>query len=73
MQHYDMNSITLGEQIKKIRKSKKWTQSDLGDKVGMTHQEISRIENGLNNIGIDTLSEVADALGYEIKLVERGD
>lgn len=62
---------TFGNKIKEIRKSKKWSQTELGDKVGMTHQEISRIENGLHNIGVDTLAMVAHALGYEIDLVEK--
>lgn len=66
-----IDSKTFGKRIKEIRKSKKWTQTELGEKIGMTHQEISRIENGLHNIGIETLAMVAHALGYEIDLVEK--
>ena len=66
-----INRKTFGNKIKEIRKSKKWSQTELGDKVGMTHQEISRIENGLHNIGIETLAMVAHALGYEIDLVKK--
>lgn len=68
-----IDSKTFGSKIKEIRKSKKWTQTELGDKVGMTHQEISRIENGLHNIGIETIAMVAYALGYEIDLIEKRD
>ena len=66
-----IDSKTFGKKIKEIRRSKKWTQTELGDKVGLPHQEISRIENGQNNIGIETLAMVAYALGYEIDLVKK--
>lgn len=40
--------MTPGERVKQIRKEKKLTLERFGEKVGVTKQTISRIENGIN-------------------------
>lgn len=40
--------MTPGERVKRIRKEKKLTLERFGEKVGVTKQTISRIENGIN-------------------------
>lgn len=42
--------MTQGERVKKIRKYLKLTLEEFGEKVGVTKQTISRIENGINNL-----------------------
>lgn len=42
--------MTPGERVKKIRKEKKLTLERFGEKVGVTKQTISRIENGINSL-----------------------
>lgn len=44
--------MTQGERIKAIRKSEKinLTLEKFGEKIGVTKQTVSRIENGINNL-----------------------
>lgn len=56
-----MNVKTLGEKIKKLRKKKKLTQSELvGKKI--TRNMLSCIENGTATPSLDTLQYIADSL-----------
>jgi len=51
----------LGEQIRKLRLSKDWTQRELGTKTGLGNN-ISSYENGRLKPSIKTLKKLADAL-----------
>ena len=42
--------MTQGERIKEIRKDLNLTLEKFGEKVGVTKQTVSRIENGINNL-----------------------
>ncbi len=42
--------MTQGERVKKIRKSMGLTLDKFGEKLGVTKQTVSRIENGINNL-----------------------
>lgn len=51
----------VGRNIKRIRKSKKWSMEDLGLEVGLTRMHINRIEKGYN-ITLKTILKLAIAL-----------
>ena len=54
--------------IRKLRKTRHMTQSQLGQLCGMSKSQISRMENG--TLGSpETISRVLNALDYEVKLV----
>lgn len=42
--------MTQGERIKEIRKTLNLTLDKFGEKLGVTKQTVSRIENGVNNV-----------------------
>lgn len=42
--------MTQGERIKELRKALNLTLERFGEKVGVTKQTVSRIENGINNV-----------------------
>lgn len=42
--------MTQGERVKEVRKSLGLTLEKFGEKVGVTKQTVSRIENGINNL-----------------------
>ena len=42
--------MTCGERVKELRKTLNLTLEEFGNKVGVTKQTISRIENGVNNL-----------------------
>ena len=57
------NSVShhKGRKVEQIRKLRGWTQSELGDKLGISKQAVSKIEQSIN-IGDEKLKEFADAL-----------
>lgn len=68
----DMHDIkeTIGENIRIIRKSKGMTLKDLSRLVDISHQQLSRIENGLGTSTI-TLQRISTVLGIDMsKLLE---
>ena len=42
--------MTPGGRVRQIRKQKSMTLEQFGEKVGVTKQTISRIENGINSL-----------------------
>ena len=55
-------SLKRGRKIERVRKLRGFTQSDLAEKLGVSKQAISKLEQA-ENIGDDKLNEVAIALG----------
>ncbi|MDQ3108850.1 MAG: helix-turn-helix domain-containing protein [Bacteroidota bacterium] len=55
----------VGENVRKRRLKKKWTQIKLGDETGLDAQNISRIELGYNS-KLKTLKKLAEALGCSV-------
>lgn len=59
--------MTIGEQIKKIRKAKGLTQKELGERAKIAEPTIRRYELGLLNPKIDTIAKIASALGVYLE------
>ena len=55
----------IGEQIKKFRNQKKYTQEKLGNLIGVTTQAVSKWERG-GTPDAEVLPKLADALGVSI-------
>lgn len=58
--------MTVGENIKKIRKQKGLTQKKLGELCGMNEVQIRQYELGKANPKIETVDKIASALGVNI-------
>lgn len=56
----------LGEKIKRHRKARDLTQSDLAGALGLTRTSIANIEAGKQHTGIDTLYHIAQLLGVDV-------
>lgn len=56
----------VGERIKKIRKEKNITQTELGYLCDIERPNIARIETGGNNLTLVTLRKIAKALEVEV-------
>lgn len=54
--------MTVGENIKKIRKEKGLTQKELADKCNIIYQTIGKYERNLLNPKYETLEKIANAL-----------
>lgn len=57
----------LAEQIKKLRKERNLTQTELGDIIGVKRAQISKLENGMSNVTIGTIVKIFNALKAQVK------
>ena len=58
--------VHLGENIKKLRKQKGWSQSELADKASITPTHVNRLETGKYNPSIDVVLRLAQALDVSL-------
>jgi len=61
----------IGEQIRNARKAQGMTTRQLAEKCGLSHSHISRIESGRYAVTIDTLAIIGNALGMEVRFVDK--
>ncbi len=59
-----LNSEKWGHKIRDLRQENRWSQSDLADRLGVHPQTISDIERGRNQMTLERLNRVLEALGY---------
>ena len=58
--------IELGKRIKKIRKEKKMTVTDLSYECKMDSQNLRKYENGKQEMKVSTLKRIAEGLGVSV-------
>lgn len=56
----------FGERIRKYRKLKKFTQDDLGEKVGVTKSYVSKVESESTTPSLEMLVKIAETLEVDI-------
>lgn len=59
----------IARELIKARIGKKLTQAQLADQAGVSRMVIARLESGISNPTLETISKVASVLGKEVKLV----
>lgn len=59
-------AATLGRRIRSLRAEKGWTQADLAERIGTSHQTVARSEAGLRTVGIEELLMLAGTFGITI-------
>ena len=62
----------MRKRIKKIRQEKKWTQTELGEKVGVLKQQIYDWERGHNEPRMPAIKKLAKVLGVRINWLLTG-
>ena len=58
--------MTLGEKIRRLRKDKDWSQTQLAQRLGLHPKHISRYENNVHNPPLETLIKIADLFGVSV-------
>jgi transcriptional regulator with XRE-family HTH domain len=58
----DANDIALGKAIRARRIEQKISQSDLGETLGVSFQQVQKYEKGINRVGATRLQQIATAL-----------
>ena len=66
------NSKSFGEEIKKRRKKLGYTQKYISEFMGVSVSFLSDLENGKKTIELDKSLAVANLLGLDVELNERG-
>lgn len=56
-------SDVLGERIRELREAKGWQQDELAQKMGLSRETLSGIENGRRHVKAEELGRFADVLG----------
>ena len=64
MLHY----ISIGQQIKRLRKRIGMRQADLAKQIGTTKSDISDLERGQKSCSIDRLAAIAEKLNADLEI-----
>ncbi|APR98675.1 helix-turn-helix domain-containing protein [Wolbachia endosymbiont of Folsomia candida] len=65
----DTGCHKMGRKVKELRLIQGLTQEGLGDKVGVSFQQIQKYESGKNAISIDKLLALAQALSVDLAVL----
>lgn len=66
------DSKEIATMIKKMRKQRKITQTKLAAYTGLSRAGIAKIEFGASDIKLSTLISIANLLGLDLYLKDRG-
>ena len=64
-----MDLQSIGENIRRYRKKRKWRQEDLAEKVDLSVNYISLLERGEKIPALDTFIEIVNVLGVTSDMV----
>jgi transcriptional regulator with XRE-family HTH domain len=65
--------IELGKRIRLRRVEQKISQAELGDKLGVSFQQVQKYEKGVNRVGAARLQQIASALDVPVTFFYDGD
>lgn len=63
--------MKIGEAIKEAMKRQKTTQKQLAERIGAKSQSVISERLRMNNLSVDTVIEMLDAIGYELVIQEK--
>lgn len=66
MPHMSTNNEKIGQLISQIRQERGLTQAEFAKRLGTSQSAINRIEQGKQNLSLETISRVSTALGRDI-------
>lgn len=61
------SSVEVGETIRRLRERKGLTQAELGDRLDVSRQAISKVEQGRENVTVRRLQRIMRALNYRLR------
>lgn len=56
----------IGNRIREARKDHGWTQTELGEAIGVTQGMINKLETGESSLTLENLFKIAKALDYPV-------
>jgi len=67
------NNLKIGKLISQIRQERGLTQVEFAKRLGTSQSAINRIEQGKQNLSLETISRVSSALGHDIVKLNSGN
>lgn len=61
--------LRIGNRLREIREAKGLTTTQMGERCGLSHSTISKVENGKWSVSLDILSKIAGALGCSVEII----
>lgn len=58
--------MNIGEKIKQLRNERKLSMRELGEKLGISHAHISKMESGVNSPSMDLLEKLAKYFDIDV-------
>ena len=65
--------IEMGKKIRLRRVEQRLSQSDLGEQLGVSFQQVQKYEKGVNRVGATRLQQIATALDVSVTFFYDGD
>jgi transcriptional regulator with XRE-family HTH domain len=65
--------IEMGRRIRLRRVEIGLSQSELGEKLGVSFQQVQKYEKGVNRVGASRLQQIAEALGVDVTFFYGGN
>ena len=62
----DKDGKGMGAKVRRLREAAKLSQTELGDKLGVSYQQVQKYERGVSRLSVDTLLRLARALDQPI-------
>jgi transcriptional regulator with XRE-family HTH domain len=60
------SDIEMGKRIRLRRVEMNMSQAELGDKLGVSFQQVQKYEKGVNRVGANRLQQIAEALQADV-------
>jgi len=58
--------VLVGQNIRICRLQQRFSQTELGRRIGVTFQQVQKYEKGTNRVGASRLSQIADVLSIPL-------
>ena len=58
--------VVVGHNIRICRMQQRLSQTELGERIGVTFQQVQKYEKGTNRVGASRLTQIADVLGVSL-------
>jgi len=67
MKHVNNTSnIKIGQNLKRLRKQSKLTQSNIANVLGVSYQQIQKFEKGINRIFAHQILDICDEFDWDL-------
>jgi len=69
---YHPIDVEVGRRIRDQRLTKGWTQTDLGNALGISFQQVQKYERGANRVSMSKAFEICKGLGIPFSVLTDG-